>query len=244
MTRWLPVGVALIVGCTAPQTPPWRLMELGHGDVTSALDAGQWVLAESEAGPGWLSPDTTLEGRALLRDLRSLPTLACGDRMRLSPTDLPWTLRDRFGWTGTDSLTVHWQCLGPDELAQHHTAAMRRRPFDQGRIEADWVALLRAAEPDWMLEGQTPIAEGDSVTLTISTRRADGITLEPDPVVLTFALGHPDQVVPALAPWLSGIKRGTQFAVWSTSDQAFGSEAHPELGLPEQMPLRFSVRVD
>ena len=243
-SRWPTLCGLLLLGCATPEPPPWRLMELGTGSLTDALARGEWVLAESEAGQHWVAPDTTLEGRTLVRDLKSLPTLACGDRIRLDPRILPLSLRDEWRWNGKDSLTVLWQCMTQKDLAEHHRQAMGRRPCDAGRVEADWVGLLRQGRPEWRTEGEGRIVPGDSITLTISTQRADGTVIEPDPVVLRYVQGDPDQVVPALAPWLQDAERGMTFALWSPSDKAFGSQAHPDLGLPQHTPLRFEVRVD
>lgn len=235
---------ALLLGCTPPKDPPpWRWMELGSGPVDDALKQGKWVRVDSELPSAWLSPGTSPEGQALVRDLRTLGNVTCGDRMRLNPTDLPLSLRHQFGWTLQDSLTVQWNCLDQDELARHFQKQMRQRPFDKPALESEWVGLLRKRDPNWVSPGEAPIRPGEALTLAISTTRADGIPLEPDTVILTFSRGDRDQVVPAIEPWLNQMPIGSQLHLWSTSDLGFGSTAHAALGLPEHMPLHFEVTV-
>ena len=236
---------ALLLGCTPPKDPPpWRWMELGAGPVGDALKQGKWVRVDSKLPSAWLSPGTSPEGQALVRDLRTLGNVTCGDRMRLNPADLPLSLRHQFGWTLQDSLTVQWNCLDQGELARHFQKQMRQRPFDKPALESEWVGLLRKRDPDWVSPGEAPIHPGEALTLSISTTRADGIPLEPDTVTLTFSRGDRDQVVPAIEPWLDQMPIGSRLHLWSASDLGFGSPAHAALGLPEHMPLHFEVTVN
>ena len=238
------MACALLLGCTPPKDPPpWQWMELGSGPVGDALKQGMWVRVASELPNAWLSPDTSPEGQALVRDLRTLGDVACGDRMRLNPADLPLSLRHQFGWAHQDSLTVQWNCLDQGELALHFQKQMRQRPFDKSDLESEWVDLLRQWSPDWVSPGEGPIVPGEALTLSIYTARADGIPLEPDTVILTFSRGDRDQVVPAIEPWLDQMPTGSRLHIWSTSDLAFGSTAHDALGLPAHMPLHFEVTV-
>lgn len=245
MRRGVFLGALLCLwGCTPTAPLPWQLLELGQGSLPDALEQGQWVLAQSDRGEGWWVPDTSMTGQSLVRDLRTLPEIACGDHMRLSTSDFPLSIRAELGWGEADSLTVWWRCLGKMELAEHHLTSMRRRPFDRARIERDWLTLLQRAEPDWSQPGHTSISLGEPVNLTISTQRADGRMLEPNPIMLRFHQGDEGQVVPALESWLSQARRGSQIALWCSSADAFGVEAHPDLGLPAHMPLRFSAKVE
>ena len=82
------------------------------------------------------------------------------------------------------------------------------------------------------------------MTLSISTTRADGHPLQPETVSISFNKGDADQVVPAIERELSRARSNSEWTVWATSVDAFGKEAHPELGLPPHMPLRFTVRVE
>ena len=235
----------MLLGCTSPKNPPpWRWMELGSGPLVEALEQGEWILADSELPDAWLAPDTTPAGQTLIRDLRTFGNVACGDRMRLDPADLPLSLRHQFGWAHQDSLTIQWWCMDQGELALHFQQQMRQRPFDKPALESEWVDLLRKRSPDWVSPGSATIVSGEALTLSISTTRADGIPLEPDTVTMTFSRGDREQVVPAIEAWLDQMPIGSRLHIWSTSELAFGSMAHDGLGLPAHMPLLFEVTVN
>ena len=142
------IPALLLIGCTRSAGPPWRLIELGEGSVADHLESG-WVQVESGSDSRWFLPDNGTEGLAMLaRDLRSLPEVACGDKMRLWPRDMPLSIRHAAGWSGTDSLTVRWHCADQPDLAalfleeiQHDSALADQR-------EAAWISMLQIHHPD------------------------------------------------------------------------------------------------
>ena len=237
------IPALLLIGCTRSAGPPWRLIELGEGPVAGQLETG-WVRVESGSDSRWLLPDNGPEGLALLaRDLRSLPEIACGDKVRLWPGDIPLSIRHAAGWTGTDSLTVRWQCFDQTGLAGLFLEAIQQDSALADQREAAWISMLQIHRPDTQRHDGVPLRIGEEVTLSISTR-ADGRPLEPETVTITFNMGDADQVVPAIEKELNRARSNSEWTAWATSADAFGEEAHPELGLPAHMPLRFSVLVE
>ena len=240
---WL-IALLVLWGCH-PSTPPsWKLIELGSGSVAEALADG-WVAAEVDDQIHWLRPDEDNSLTTLARDLHSLPDIACGDLIRLSPKDLPLSIRDAFGWRGrVDSMTVRWHCHDQNSLAQFFLEEMNQNSASPSALEQEWIHLLRIQLPDEHSHAGQEFRSGEELTLSISTTRADGRPLEPETVSITFNMGDADQVVPAIEKELSHARSSSEWTVWATSADAFGEEAHPELGLPAHMPLRFSVRVE
>ena len=240
---WLVVLLSLW-SCHHSTPPPWKLIELGSGSVAEAVVHG-WVAAEVDQQTHWLRPDADNSLATLARDLHSLPDIACEDLMRLSPEDLPLSIRDAFGWRGkVDSMTIRWHCHDQDSLAQFFLEEMGRDSASPSAIEQEWVDLLRMRLSDHRSHGGQVIQSGEEITLTISTARADGRPLEPETVSISFNKGDANQVVPAIERELSRARSNSQWTVWGTSADAFGEEAHPELGLPPLMPLRFTVWVE
>ena len=235
----------LFLCCCRPSTPPpWKLIELGSDSIAEAVVRG-WIAAEVDQEIHWLRPDADNSAATLARDLHSLPDIACGDLIRLSPGDLPLSIRDAFGWRGrVDSMTVRWQCHDQNSLAQFFLKEMGRDSAFPSAIEKEWVDLLRIQLPDERSHVGQAIRAGEEVTLSISTTRADGRPLEPETVSVTFNMGDADQVVPGIERELNRARSNSEWTVWATSADAFGEEAHPELGLPAHMPLRFGVRVE
>ena len=238
------IPALLLIGCTRSAGPPWRLIELGEGSVANHLMSG-WVRVESDSGHHWLLPDQGSGELAILaRDLRSLPEIACGDKVRLLPDDMPLSIRHAAGWTGTDSLTVQWQCFDQPALAALFLEEIQQDSALADPWEAAWISMLQVHHPDTQRHDGVPLRMGEEVTLLVNTECADGRKLMPDTVRLTFRIGDAGQVAPALEEGLRHIHSESQWSVWSTSSDAFGSEAHPELGLPAHMPLQFSVAVE
>lgn len=238
------IPALLLIECTRSAGPPWRLIELGEGSVADHLESG-WVQVESGSDSRWLLPDNGPEGLAILaRDLRSLPKIACGDKVRLLPRDMPLSIRHAAGWSGTDSLTVQWQCFDQAGLAGLFLEAIQQDSALADQREAAWISMLQIHHPDTQHNDGVPLRMGEEVTLSISTTRADGRPLQPETVSVTFNMGDADQVVPAIEKELNRARSNSEWTVWATSANAFGEEAHPELGLPAYMPLRFSVRVE
>lgn len=238
------IPALLLLGCTRSAGPPWRLIELGEGPVARQLETG-WVRVECSSDSRWLLPDNGPEGLALLaRDLRSLPEIACGDKVRLWPGDIPLSIRHAAGWSGTDSLTVRWQCFDQTSLSALFLEEIQRDSASANPWEALWISMLQIHHPDTQRHDGAPLRKGEEVTLSVTTQCADGRMLMPDTVRLTFRIGDAGQVAPALEEGLRHIHSESQWSVWSTSSDAFGSEAHPELGLPAHMPLQFSVAVE
>jgi len=238
------IPALLLIGCTRSAGPPWRLIELGVGSVANHLESG-WVRVESDSGHHWLLADQGSEELAMLaRDLRSLPEIACGDRVRLLPSDMPLSIRHAAEWTGTDSLTVQWQCFDEPGLAALFLERIQQDSASADQREAEWISMLQIHRPDTQHHNGVPLRMGEEVTLRVTTQCADGRRLMPDTVRLTFRIGDAGQVAPALEEGLRHIHSESQWSVWSTSSNAFGSEAHPELGLPAHMPLQFSVAVE
>ena len=165
--------------------------------------------------------------------------------MRLSPEDLPLSIQDALGWRGrVDSMTVRWHCHGQNGLAQFFLEEMDRDSASPSAIEQEWVDLLRMQLPDQRSHAGQVIQSGEEITLTISTTRADGRPLEPETISISFNKGDVDQVVPTIERELFRARSNSEWTLWATSAEAFGEEAHPELGLPHHMPLRFTVRVE
>ena len=240
---WL-IALLVLWGCRPSTPPPWKLIELGSGSVAETVVDG-WVAVKVDHQIHWLRPDEGNSLTTLARDLHSLPEIACGDLIRLSPADLPLSIRDAFRWRGrVDSMTVRWQCHDQNSLAQFFLEEMGRDSAFPSAIEKEWVDLLRMRLPDERSHLGQDIQPGVEVTLSISTTRADGRPLEPETVSITFNKGDADQVVPAIERELSRARSNSEWAVWAPSADAFGEEAHPELGLPPHMPLRFMVQVE
>ena len=240
---WL-IALLVLWGCRPSTPPPWKLIELGNSSVAEAVVDG-WVAAEVDDQIHWLRPDENNSLTTLARDLHSLPDIACGDLIQLSPTDLPLSIRDAFGWRErVDSMTVRWQCHDQSSLAQFFLEEMNQNSASLSVLEQEWMRLLRIQLPDERSHAGQDIQPGVEMTLSISTTRADGRPLEPETVSMTFNKGDADQVVPAIERELSRALSNSEWTVWATSADAFGQEAHPELGLPPHMPLRFTVRVE
>lgn len=237
--------IALIpCGCQPPPAAPWTLLELGDGPITEALDGGALILALTEdalpSWPGMLIPgDTALAARIARRDLLTLPSIMCGDRMSLRTGDLPLSLTRGFGWPPEDSLTVRWTCMDRGAFARFAEAFVTRAQ-SPAMAEVLWLATLRQWWPDSLTTPDIPYAPGAPVHLDILAERPDGSMIG-EPVHLDFYFGDADQVVPALLPGLERAGAGAHWSVWSSSADAFGSGPHPELGLPAFTPVRFRV---
>ena len=240
---WL-VALLSLCGCR-PSTPPlWVLIELGSGSVAEAMIDG-WIAAEVDHRTHWLQPDADNSLATLARALHSLPEIACGDLMRLAPGDLPLSVRDAFGWRErVDSMTVRWHCHDQNSLAQFFLDKMERNSAPPSALEQEWIKLLQMHFPDYSSHAGQDIQSGEEMTLSISTTRADGHPLQPETVSISFNKGDADQVVPAIERELNRARTISEWAMWATSADAFGEEAHPELGLPPHTPLRFTVRVE
>jgi len=233
-----------LAGCTRSTPPPWQLLELGQGSVPDAI-RDQWVMVEADGNRHWLEAGEGNGLEKLSRDLRTLPEIACGDVMRLAPGNLPLSIRHSLGLEGMkDSLTVKWNCLDQAALAAVFLKAIQDDPLQGDAMEDKWVDLLRTHHPETDRHSGKALRSGDEITLLVSTVRADGQPLEPETVRLTFNHGDADQVVEALEPGLLLARSNSTWSVWARSGSAFGQEAHPDLGLPAHMPLRFSVRVE
>lgn len=231
----------LFIGCAQPEPAPWRLLQLGTKPIHSALSEGMWVAAETEEW-AWITADSALDDRLLIRDLASVPTLACGDEMVLSPMDLPTSARLALGWEGReDSLRVRWHCFDRRGLSRHFLENMPLDSASAIQQERKWISLLRKQSPEHSSTSTGRFQWGDPIHLEVVTETAAGDTLEPKVLHLDFHFGDGDQVVQALAPGVMKSGPGSHWCVWSTSADAFGSEAHPGLGLPPHMPLRFTV---
>lgn len=238
------VCLILLVGCTQDPAPPWRWMELGHRPLSEAWDAGEWIRVDIDDRTHWviLGPETTppKSGHHKLHGA----DLHCGDRLKMHPKDGHPDWLAALPDLGPDSVTLHCQCANLAGLAQWHQQRMRWRPAEADSIETQWVALLRRHRPDTLMHIGAPLSAGDSIRLAISTMRADGVPLEPDTLRLSFILGEPDQIVPALEPGLSKVTDASRWTTWSNAQNAFGPGPHPDLGLPAHMPLQFSVKVE
>ena len=234
----------LLAGCTHDPAPPWRWMELGHRPLAQAWDHGNWIRVDVEDHTHWVIPNFDRNWTGVADPKLNWSDLHCGDRLRLHPKDGHPALLSALPKLGQDSVTLRWQCANLEELTQWHMQRLQLQPTRGDDLEARWLALLQKHLPDEGVHNGARVSEGDSIRLAISTWRADGEPLEPDTVRLSFILGDPDQVVPALAPGLARVTNTSQWTVWSSSAEAFGSGAHPELGLPAHMPLRFSVKVE
>ena len=240
-------GWMATLGCQQKERLPWRLLELGTQPLAEAMEHGNVVHAtyEGQQDPfqGLLFPrDTTLQARIARRDVLTLPTLACGDRMRLHPADLPGSLTKVLDWTQDDSLTVRWNCLGEAQVA-----ALGMQAFalggDSSETERKWLEVLRSWKPETKIGAERRYGDNDPVSLTVVCTRPDGRQVG-DTVRLKFRKGETDQVVPALEKGLAQAGPGASWSVWCASEEAFGSQAHPSLGLAAHMPLHFTVQAD
>ena len=235
-----------LVGCVRKEAPPWRWLELGSTSVSEALAQGKGIAAEVQDSAGtdravwpcilWASDTAT---QIAQRELLGLPSLSCGDLIRLHPENLPLSIRQAFRWEGVDSLTVRWRCLGRNEIARMGAVHLSRSPSPEAAEHSWWQALKRSS-PDFFEPPAQRFAQGDPIRLSIVTLRPDGSMIG-DTVKIAFFEGEPDQVVPALAPFVSLAGPGASAHIWSTSDGAFGSQAHPEWGLPAHTPVQFAV---
>lgn len=233
-----------LAGCVKTAPPPWHLMALGEGRVTESIERG-WVMAEVHGTHHWLRTTGPLERTTLSRDLRSLPDIACGDMMRLSPLDFPLSIQHAFGWEDIkDSIVVTWHCLDQGALAALHRQSIEDHPSQAAALEKEWIELLQLHHPNSERHEGERLKMGDEITLAVTTMRADAIPLEPETVKLTFHLGDSDQVVDALQPGLNIVRTHSTWSLWATSASAFGPEPHPELGLPAHTPLWFSATVE
>jgi len=246
------VGCLVLVGCQSADPLPWRLIALGTTPLTTALEDGQVVVAhawnaegaeDATGWPGMLFPsDTGQRNLQVMRDLRTLPTLTCGDVIRFSPAAMPLTLRQQFGWTDetADSISVQWECLNVLALGPWGMEAVAKAQ-DPVAAESAFLASLMRWAPNQVQTTTSPYQLGDSIHLQIVTTRPDGQRVG-DTVRLGFRKGQPDQVVPALEPGLASAGPGATWTVWSLSKDGFGSEAHPHLRLPAHTPLHFEVQ--
>ena len=141
-------------------------------------------------------------------------------------------------------MTVRWHCHDQNSLAQIFLEEMNRNSAAPSALEQEWIDLLQIHLPNHRSHVGQDIQSGEEVTLSISTTRADGLPLEPETVSITFNRGDADQVVPAIERELNWARSKSEWITWATSAEAFGEEAHTELGLPPHMPLRFTVRVE
>lgn len=231
-----------LAGCTQKETAPWQWVELGAIPITEALDSGEGVAAmhpSSDDWPHiWWGQDTTL--RIARRELTNMPGIACGDLMHLYTGDFPVSIRQVYGWGQSDSLLIRWRCLDRPALAQLGAAKTAAAPRPE-ESERHWFNALRQLEPDRIEWADRTYAEGDPVQLTIMAYRPDG-SFFGDTVHMAFGAGAPDQVVPALLPFLNQAGPGASARVWSTSEMAFGSGAHPQWRLAPFTPVQFVVQ--
>ena len=246
------VGCLVLVGCQSADPLPWRLIALGTTPLTTALEDGQVVVAhawnaegaeDATGWPGMLFPsETGQRNLQVMRDLRTLPTLTCGDVIRFSPSSMPLTLREHFGWTvkSEDNISVRWDCMDGIALGPWGMAAVAKAQ-DPAAAESAFLASLMRWAPNQVQTTTSPYQLGDSIHLQIVTTRPDGQRVG-DTVRLGFRKGQPDQVVPALEPGLASAGPGATWTVWSLSKDGFGSEAHPHLRLPAHTPLHFEVQ--
>ncbi len=257
MTGLRPLWILFLLalsGCSEREPLPWTLLELGSRPIRAAWDQGEALVltvearAQEDGGPkaaasNWpivIFPDTSAASRIMRRELFGLADIACGDRMRLHPQDLPPSLRAVLDEQYADSVELSWQCAHRTELAAllAPIVALSAQP---GPSEERWLATLRKGFPEKVILPEHPYREGDHVQLEIEAYRPDG-SLVGDTVKLAFRWGEPDQVVPALKPFLLQAGKGSSASLWSRSDQAFGTEAHPVLGLPAHTPVQFVVK--
>lgn len=224
---------AALFGCQSRPSPPWKLLAIGTEPVDSALARGEAICAWDPLDAAW--PVLLYAGDAAVLD--SLPDILCGDQMTVLPTDLPKRLRQHMQWEGGDSLNLTWQCLGRQALA-HMGADIVSKAARPALAEQMWRQALERTMPGTYEPPMAPFAWGDTVTLTITCERPDGRAVG-DTVRLSFLKGEPDQVVPALEAGLSQAGPGARWATWALSSDAFGSGAHPDLGLAPFTPLFF-----
>ena len=231
-------------GCTRNNPPPWHLMVLGEGSVAESIEH-EWVMAETQGKRHWLQTKGPHDRTKLSRDLKSMPDIACGDVMRISPLDFPLSIQHALGWGDLkDSIVVTWHCLDRGALAALHRQSIDHHPNKATAFEKEWIELLQLHHPNSERHEGERLKMGDEITLSVTTVRADAIPMEPETVKLTFHLGDSDQVVSALQPGLNIARTQSTWSVWATSASAFGQEAHPELELPAHMPLWFSATVE
>ena len=125
ITGWL-IALLFLWGCRPSTPPPWTLIELGNGSVAEAVVNG-WIAAEVDQEIHWLRRDEDNNLTTLARDFHSLPDIACGDLIRLSPADLPLSIQDAFGWRGrVDSMKVRWHCHDQNSLSRFFQEEMGR----------------------------------------------------------------------------------------------------------------------
>lgn len=235
-----------LVACQHREASPWRWLELGTVPLSEALTEGKGVtaevqeLAENEhAGWPFILWATDPTTQIVQRELQGMPSLTCGDLIRLHPKNLPLSIQQAFDWNDNDSLTVRWRCLDQNEIARMGADHVARSKAPRA-AEWEWWQALKHMSPDAFQAPAHRFAVGDPIQLRIITLRPDG-NMVGDTVKMAFHQGEPDQVVPALASFLSVAGPGASARVWSTSDQAFGSQAHPEWGLPAHTPVQFVV---
>lgn len=233
-----------LAGCVKTAPPPWHLMALGEGSVAESI-GHEWVMAEVQGERHWLQAKGAHERTKLSRDLQSLPDIACGDVMRISPLDLPLSISHAFGWEDRkDSIVVTWHCLDQGALAALYRQSIEDHPNQAAALEREWIRLLQLHHPNSERHEGERLKMGDEITLALTTVRADAMPMKPETVKLTFHLGDSDQVVDALQPGLNMVRTHSTWSVWATSASAFGQEAHPDLGLPAHTPLWFSATVE
>ena len=182
------VGYLMLVGCQSADPLPWRLIALGTTPLTTALEDGQVVVAhawntegaeDATGWPGMLFPsDTGQRNLQVMRDLRTLPTLTCGDVIRFSPAVMPLTLREHFGWTGNTnaSISVQWSCMDALALGRWGMGAVAKAQ-DPALAEAAFLASLMRWSPNQVRPPTSAYQLGDSIHLQIVTTRPDGQTV-------------------------------------------------------------------
>ena len=237
-------------GCNPREPSPWTLMELGTRPVREAWDKGEALVLVAGDGakdgnepwPVVLFPDSSLDSRILRREIFSMPSIACGDRMRMHWSSLPLAIREAVPGPHSDSIVIKWHCMDRRKLAAFaaQQVALSAHP---NQIESQWIASLRLGYPEEFEAPERTYREDETVFLEIATHRPDGSEIG-DTVRLTFQFGQSDQVVPALEPFLLEAGPGCKASIWAPSADAFGQEAHPEFGLPAHTPVQFVVKAN
>ena len=86
-----------------------------------------------------------------------------------------------------------------------------------------------------------PIESGQVLNLAIRTSDVFG-TVE-HTTHMEWVVGAPDQLVPGVELAMSEFRDASALTVWVTSEQAFGTDGIPSIGLEAHAPVRFDIEV-
>ena len=87
-----------------------------------------------------------------------------------------------------------------------------------------------------------PIESGQVLNLAIRTSDVFGTVQHT--THMEWVVGAPDQLVPGVELAMSEFRDASALTVWVTSEQAFGTDGIPSIGLEAHAPVRFDIEVE